>query len=84
VNQEQLKAKDLLLEWHSLRNSAACAYIFDIQECKDKLEDLAALLSVQLYCSPVENLCNITVEFEHELNQLKQNVHIDLLAGLKK
>lgn len=83
VTTQQLRAQVLLSEWHRLRDSGACAFIFDIQERKDRLESLAALLSAELYCSPVEDLDTVCQKFEKELEKLRQNVHVDLIAGLK-
>jgi hypothetical protein len=83
VTTQQIRAQILLSEWHRLRDSGACAYIFDIQERKDRLENLAGLLSAELYCSPAENLDDVCGRFEHELEKFRQNVHVDLIAGLK-
>lgn len=83
VTTEQVRAQTLLSEWHRLRESGACAYIFDIQERKDRLENLAAMLSAGLYCSPVEDLDLVCHRFELELEKLRQNVHVDLIEGLK-
>jgi hypothetical protein len=83
VTAQQVRAQNLLLEWHGLRNSGVCAYIFDIQESKDRLESLSALLSVELYCSPDNKLNDICGRFENELEQLKYRVHKDLIAGLQ-
>lgn len=80
---QQLRAQNLLSEWHRLRSSGVCAYIFDIQESKDRLEDLSALLSIELYCSPDDKLDSICNRFEVELEQLRQRVHNDLIAGLQ-
>lgn len=85
VTTQQARAQILLSEWHRLRNSGACAYIFDIQERKDRLENLAAILSAEMYCSPVDkDLDIVCARFEQELEKLRQNVHVDLIAGLKK
>ena len=81
---EQTRAQNLLSEWHRLRDSGVCAYIFDIQESKDKLENMAGLLSVELYCASDHNLNDACSRFENELEQLRQQVHVDLIAGLQK
>jgi hypothetical protein len=83
VTSQQIRAQILLTEWHRLRNSGACAFIFDIQERKDRLENLARLLSIGLYCSPAENLDDVCCQFELELEKFRQHVHVDLIAGLK-
>lgn len=82
VTTSQLRAQELLTEWHELRLSGACAYIFDIQERKDRLETMAALLSAEMYCSPPEHLDSICSRFEQELEKFRNRVHIDLIAGL--
>jgi hypothetical protein len=83
VTAQQIKAQDLLLEWHRLRSSGVCAFILDIQERKDRLENLAALLSAEMYCSSADNLELICSRFEKELDNLRQKVFVDLIAGLQ-
>jgi hypothetical protein len=83
VTSSQSRAQLLLTEWQALRSSGACTFIFDIQENKDKLENMAALLSAEMYCSPVEHLDLICSRFEQELEKFRNRVHIDLIAGLK-
>lgn len=81
----QLRAETLLSEWRRLRSSGACAFVLDIQEHKDRLEQLASVLNLELYCSAedsnFDDKCN---QFEQELNRFKQQIYQDLLAGLQK
>ena len=81
----QDRAQLLLDEWHRLRSTGACAFLLDIQQHKDKLESLAAVLSAEMYCSPVtEDLIKECDRFELELDRMKQKVYQDLLVGLQK
>lgn len=81
----QDRAQLLLDEWHRLRSAGACAFLLDIQEHKDRLENLAAILSAEMYCSPVtQDLVETCNRFESELDRFRQKVYQDLLAGLKK
>ena len=84
VTTQQDKAQRLLTEWHRFRNSGACAFFFEIQESKDRLENLASSLSAGLYCADSDDLNLICDKFEFELNKLKQRVYVDLIAGLQK
>jgi hypothetical protein len=80
----QDRAQLLLDEWHRLRSAGACAFLLDIQQHKDKLESLAAVLSAEMYCSPVtQDLIEACNRFELELDRLRQKVYQDLLAGLQ-
>ena len=81
---EQDRAQLLLKEWNRFRSSGACSLIFDIQESKDRLEDLATRLSAELYCADAEELYQACLQFESELEQLKERVFVDLIAGLQK
>lgn len=81
---EQDRAQVLLDEWNRFRVSGACSLIFDIQESKDRLESLATRLSAELYCADADELYKACLQFESELEQLKQRVFVDLIAGLQK
>lgn len=84
VTTQQDKAQALLNEWHRFRASGACAFIFEIQEGKDRLENLATKLTAELYCADTDELGKACSLFESELDRLKQKVYVDLIAGLKK
>lgn len=82
---QQSRAQILLTEWRRLRSSGACAFVLDIQEHKDRLEHLASVLNLELYCSAEDsNFDEKCDQFELELNRFKQQIYQDLLAGLQK
>lgn len=84
LTNQQDKAQRLLEEWHRFRLSGACSLIFEIQEKKDRLENLALRLSAELYCAESDDLDQACLQFESELDQLKQKVYVDLITGLQK
>ena len=80
----QDRAKTLLEQWQRFRASRSCSHVLTIQESKDMLEDMAAVLSTGLYFSPTDqDLIDKCNQFEIELTKCKEQIFQDLLSGLQ-
>lgn len=83
VTNTQIRAQNLLTQWHRLRGNGSCADVLNIQQSKDRLEDLSASLTAGMYCVPMDpTLEDKCQSFEVELEKLKDKMHRDLLQGL--
>ena len=84
MTQTENRAQELLNLWDAIKTSRSCINVVDIQEHKDNLNGLAAIIRLGLYAEyrpdSLEAACN---QFELEYLKVKHKIYNDLIDGLK-
>jgi hypothetical protein len=84
VTQTEHRAQELLDLWDAIKTSRSCIHVVDIQQHKDNLNGLAAIIRLGLYAEyrpdSLEAACN---QFELEYLKVKHKIYNDLIDGLK-
>lgn len=78
------RAQALLEQWNRFRLGRSCSHVLHFQEIKDRLENLATIITAEMYCSPTEQLLEEhCATFEKELDKFREKVFQDLLTGIQ-
>lgn len=84
MTQTEHRAQELLDLWDAIKTSRSCIHVVDIQQHKDKLNNLANMIRLGLYAEYLPDSLDVVCdEFELEYIKVRNKIHHDLIETLQ-
>lgn len=84
MTQTEHRAQELLDLWDAIKTSRSCIHVVDIQQHKDKLNNLANMIRLGLYAEYLPDSLDVVCdEFELEYIKVRNKIYHDLIETLQ-
>lgn len=84
MTQTEHRAQELLDLWDAIKTSRSCIHVVDIQQHKDKLNNLANMIRLGLYAEYFPDSLDVVCdEFELEYIKVRNKIYHDLIETLQ-